>query len=133
MSAFESGRSPAHARSDVAASTGRERAGARLKPTGNRDRRLGSLRPTGSARVIGIAGVDEIDAAGPQQVLDLVDCLVVARLARLNLALQIDEGAIGAVSDLAHMNSPLVRRAATRLLAFRGGIHSSRALDQPVS
>ena len=58
----------------------------------------------GLARVTGITAVDEIDAAGSQPVLVVV-CFVAnaARSARLNMALQIEEGAIGAVSDLAHV------------------------------
>ena len=48
--------------------------------------------------VIGIAGIGEISAAGAQQFLDLVDCLAsdAARLALLNVAVEFDEGPIGA-------------------------------------
>src|SRR5262245_20985369 len=50
-------------------------------------------------RVIGIAAIDEIAAAGAEHFLDPVDCLArdAGRLARLNLRLQLDEGPIGAV------------------------------------
>lgn len=65
----------------------------------------------GLARIIGVTAVDEIAAAGSKPVIELAACFVgdAARSAWLNVALQIDEGAIGADSDLAHVNPLLVR------------------------
>ena len=49
--------------------------------------------------VIRVAGIDEVDAAGTQQSFHPLNCFPdhTARLARLNLALQLDEGLIRAI------------------------------------
>ena len=61
-----------------------------------------ALRGVGAERVIGIAGIHKIGAGGAQQSFDLLHGSpnYTARLARLNLALQLKEAPIGAVETL---------------------------------
>jgi len=66
-------------------------------------RELGSApRCVGCKRVIRIAGIHKIRTRGAQQFFDLLDRLPnhAARLAGLNLALQLEEAPIGAVEAL---------------------------------
>jgi hypothetical protein len=64
--------------------------------------RVSALRCVGGERVIRIAGIHKIGTGGAQQSFDLLDRSpnYAARLAALNLALQLKEAPIGAVETL---------------------------------
>ena len=79
------------------------------------------LRCVESERIIGIAGIDEIGTARAEQLLYFLDRLAdhAARLARLNLALELDERPIGAVESPRQDCCDVKER--DRILHERGG------------